>query len=56
MLPAVVDYGLQEGGDQAVPRFLNRGLEPFYVLQFQVSLFFKEFDQICYGLVKIRQD
>ena len=45
VIPAVVEYGLQEGGDEAVARFIDGGLEPLHVFQLHVSLFFEQIDE-----------
>ena len=44
VLPAVVEYGLQESGDETMTRLLDRGLEPFHVFQFQAPLLFEQID------------
>jgi len=44
VLPAVMEYGLQEGGGEAVARLLDGGLEPLHVFQPQVPLFFEQID------------
>ena len=46
VLHAVVDYGLEEGGDEAVAHGLYGGLDLLDVGQLQCFLLFKEFDQV----------
>jgi len=53
VLPAVVENGLQKGGDEAVARLLDGGPEPFHVFQFQVPHFLEHLLQIRQGLTKV---
>ncbi len=53
VLPAVMEYCLQESGDEAVARLFDGGPEPFHVFQLQVPLFLEHLDQFWQGLTNV---